>query len=295
MMQMRNRETVDPISAISESDLAQATDELEQEERQIDRLAVFATAAVSVVTVAVMVLLVLTAEHSWQYLAYLSLGGFPLGFGILSNWVIRRMQVKVLRKYQGQVIETMQELEERAARDELTGLFNRRHFYSLLRAELEKAQVSKESLAILLIDIDGLKQLNDEYGHSVGDIIIANVAEAIGRHTRGSDVPARLGGDEFGVVMPDTDKRGAFALATRLWDELEHTPMYKQGLTEVMVGVSIGVSGYPWGGEDVGEMIQWADTDMYANKISGKLGQQTVPAERPPDMESLPDDYVIGI
>lgn len=283
------------VSVLSTRDLEEASDELEREEHQIDRLALVASAAVSVVTVCVMVLLVMTAEHNWQYLAYLSLGSVPLGFGLFSNFIIRRMQVTVLRKYQGQVMERLHELEDLASRDELTGLYNRRHFYGTLRAEVEKAQVSKESLAVLLIDIDGLKQINDEYGHSVGDVIIANVAQAIQNQTRSTDLAARLGGDEFGVVMPGTDKRGAFTLATRLWDDLEQTPMYKQGLTEVMVGVSIGVSGYPWGGEDVGEMIQWADTDMYANKISGKLGQQIEPVERPPDMESLPDDYVVGI
>lgn len=285
----------DDTNILSQSDLAAAADDLEREERQIDRVAFAAGAAVSIVTVAVMVLLVVTAEHTWQYLAYLSLGGVPLAFGLFSNFVTRGMQVTVLRRYQTQLMDRLTELEEIASRDELTGLFNRRHFYSTLRVELEKARVSREPLAILLIDIDGLKQINDEYGHSVGDVIIANVASAIAGHTRGTDVAARLGGDEFGVVMAETDKRGAFSLAKRLWDELEQTPMYQSGLTEVMVGVSIGVSGYPWGGEDVGEMVQWADTDMYANKISGKLGQQTISEERQSDIESLPDDYVVGI
>lgn len=279
----------------SRRELDLAAERMEREEKQIDRLAFFGGLAVSVVTVAVMVLLVVSADHAWQYIAYLSLGGVPLGFGLFSNVVMRRMQVAVLRSYQSQLVDRLSELEEIASRDELTGLFNRRHFYSTLRAELERARVAKEPLAILLVDIDGLKQINDEYGHSVGDVVIANVASAIQRHSRGTDVAARLGGDEFGVVMSSTDKRGAFTMAKRLWEELEQVPMYTQGLTEVMVSVSIGVSGYPWGGEDVGEMVQWADTDMYANKVSGKLGQQTVPAERQSDMESLPDDYVVGI
>lgn len=280
----------------SQDDLSQAADKLEREERQIDRVALSAGFAVSVVTVAVMVLLVLSAEHAWQYGAYLSLGGVPLAFGLFTNFVTRRVQVAVLHRYQEQLTDRLTELREVASRDELTGLFNRRYFYNTLRVELEKCRVSKESLAILLIDIDGLKQINDEYGHSIGDVIISNVAGVISRHTRATDVAARLGGDEFGVVMRDADKRGAFSLAKRLWAELEQSPMYKQGLTEVMVSVSIGVSGYPWGGEDVGELIQWADTDMYANKVSSKLGQQSVPVERPVGMDSLPDDdYVVGI
>lgn len=285
----------DEPTGMSRQQLEGAAERLDREETQIDRLAFFSGLAVSVVTVAVMVLLVMTADHAWQYIAYLSLGGVPLGFGLFSNLVVRKTQVAVLHTYQTRLVDRLSELEEIASRDELTGLFNRRHFYSMLRIELERAQMAKEPLAILLIDIDGLKQINDEYGHSVGDVVIANVAAAISRHSRGTDVAARLGGDEFGVVMASTDKRGAFTMAKRLWEELEQVPMYQQGLTEVMVGVSIGVSGYPWGGEDVGEMVQWADTDMYANKVSGKLGQQTIPAERQPDMESLPDDYVVGI
>lgn len=280
---------------MNRDELDAATRSMEREETQIDRLAFFGGLAVSTVTVAVMILLVVTADHAWQYVAYLSLGGVPLGFGLFSNTVMRRMQITVLHTYQSQLLDRLTHLEEVASKDELTGLFNRRHFYSTLRAEVERSRVTREPLAILLVDIDELKTINDEFGHSIGDVVIANVAAAIGRQTRETDVGARLGGDEFGVVMTGTDKRGAFATAKRLWEELEHVPMYKQGLTEVMVSVSIGVSGYPWGGEDVGEMVQWADTDMYASKISAKLGQQTIGSGRQSDVEPLPDDYVIGI
>ncbi|HEU4759661.1 MAG TPA: diguanylate cyclase, partial [Dehalococcoidia bacterium] len=101
--------------------------------------------------------------------------------------------------------------------------------------------------------------------------------------------------DEFGVIMPDTDKRGAFSLAQRLWAELEERPMYEGDGKLVMVNVSIGVSGFPWGGEDVDEMLHWADADMYANKISRRLPPQPVSAEGPGDLNSLPDDYLSGV
>jgi two-component system cell cycle response regulator len=285
----------DEATRLNRDEVDAAGRRLEREETQIDRLAFSGGLAVSLVTVAVMTLLVITADHAWQHVAYLSLGGVPLAFGIFSNTVVRRMQVTVLHTYQSQLVDRLTHLEEIASKDELTGLFNRRHFCGSLRAEVERSRVAGEPLAILLVDIDGLKAINDEYGHSVGDAVIANVAAAIERHIRGTDVAARLGGDEFGVVMTGTEKRGAFTTAKRLWDEIEQVPMYKQGLTEVMVSVSIGVSGYPWGGEDAGEMMQWADTDMYASKISGRLGQQTIGSGRHSDMESLPDDYVIGI
>ena len=283
------------IEASSRHDVVDSAGEVSREEDQINRVAWFGGAAVCVVTLAVLVLLMATATHAWQYAAYLSVAVIPLTYGLFTNIVSRRMQVDLLRSFQSRLLERLTELEEMASRDEMTALYNRRHFYETLRGEVEKSEVSKESLAILLMDIDGLKGINDEYGHSVGDVVIANVANAIAKHTRDSDLAARLGGDEFGVLLRSTDKRGAFAMAKRLWEELEQVPMYKQGLTEIMVTISIGVSGYPWGGDSVGEMIQWADTDMYANKISGKLGQQIVAEDRRFDMETLPDDQIVGI
>ena len=279
----------------SRRDVVDSAGEVAREEDQINRVAWFGGAAVSVVTIGVLVLLMATANHAWQYAAYLLAAIVPLTYGLFTNVVTRRMQVEVLRKFQSRLMDRMTELEELASRDELTALYNRRHFYESLRGEVEKSQVSKESLAILLMDIDGLKGINDEYGHSVGDVVIANVANAIAKHTRDTDLAARLGGDEFGVLLRSTDKRGAFGMAKRLWEELEQVPMYKEGSKEIMVTVSIGVAGYPWGGESVGEMIQWADTDMYANKVSSKLGQQMAPEDRRFDMETLPDDHVIGI
>lgn len=279
----------------SRHDVVDSAGEVSREEDQINRVAGFGGAAVGVVTIGVLVLLMATANHAWQYAAYLSVAVVPLAYGLFTNVVSRRMQVDVLRKFQSRLMDRLTELEEMASRDEMTALYNRRHFYETLRGEVEKSEVSKESLAILLMDIDGLKGINDEYGHSVGDVVIANVAKAIAKHTRDTDLAARLGGDEFGVLLRSTDKRGAFGMAKRLWGELERVSMYKQGLTEIMVTISIGVSGYPWGGEDVGEMIQWADTDMYANKISSKLGQQMVVEDRRFDMETLPDDQIIGI
>src|SRR5438876_12065265 len=150
-----------------------------------------------------------------------------------------------------------------AFHDEMTCLYSRRHCYEVAEEELTRAQQRRDTLAILLMDLDGLKGINDEFGHGVGDIVITNLAAIISKHIRGTDVAARLGGDEFGVVMPGTDKRGAFALARRLWEEMERSPMYQDNQTELMVTVSIGVAGYPWCGDSLDEMLQWAEPDLY--------------------------------
>jgi len=199
--------------------------------------------------------------------------------------------VDLLRRYQAHLMLRAIELEKMASHDGLTELYNRRYFYERFQEGLARARASRQTLALIVLDIDGLKKINDEYGHAVGDVMIANLAKVIDKHIRTSDVPARLGGDEFAILMPDTDKRGAFALAQRLWQELEEQPMYEHDGMRLMLNVSIGVSGFPWGGEDVDEMMHWADSDMYANKVSRRLPQAATHAPQRPLDDSGLDDF----
>lgn len=270
-------------------------EDLNKHERGINMVAWAGGLAVTVFTVAMVAALLSRAESTWEYPAIVGLGAVPLAYAIFSNVIVRQTQVAMFQRYKGQLVVKLSELEEMASRDELTGLHNRRHFYQAVQNELGKALASKEPLSLMLMDLDGLKLVNDEYGHGVGDVVLANLGKVIVKHTRGSDVAARVGGDEFGVVMPATDKRGAFALARRLWEELEQVPMYEQDGHRVMVTVSIGVSGYPWGGEDLDELLQWADADMYANKVSRRLPKEPVAADAKVDMDHLPEEYTTGI
>jgi len=270
-------------------------DELTHEESMIRRVAWVGGIAVTTVTLAILVPLLMSADHSWQYPIYSALGGVPLAYGLFSSLVLFRMQVLLLQRHQAQLMMRMSELKEMASRDEMTGLHNRRHFYEVAEQELAAAQQRRDTLAMLLLDLDGLKTINDEYGHGVGDIVIIRLAQVITKHIRTTDVAARLGGDEFGVVMQGTDKRGAFALARRLWEEMERGPLYEEGETRLIVTVSIGVAGYPWGGDTLDEMLQWADADMYANKVSRRLPEQPQqPQQEAEDTSTLIDDYVLG-
>ncbi len=231
------------------------------------------------------------AVQLWQYIIYPILVSLPILFGIAAARYIHITHVDLLRAYQGRLILRSIELEKMASHDELTELYNRRYFYERFQEGLARARTSNQTLALVALDIDGLKKINDEYGHAVGDVVIANLAKVINKHIRNNDVPARLGGDEFAVLMPDTDKRGAYSLAQRLWEELEETPMYEHEGLRVLINVSIGVSGYPWGGEDVDEMMHWADADMYANKVGRRLPQSatSVPQQTLTD-DSGPED-----
>jgi diguanylate cyclase (GGDEF)-like protein len=182
----------------------------------------------------------------------------------------RKTHVGLERRYRARLFIRNLELQDMAMRDDLTQLFNRRYFFERLRRELDRARSLQSPLAILVLDVDQLKGVNDTYGHKAGDIVLANLAKLLVKCTRTSDTPARLGGDEFGVIMPETDKDGAFAVANRLQRALDVNPVYEQDGDSLKMKVSLGVSGFPWGGDTVDELVQWADTHMYAAKTSHK-------------------------
>lgn len=151
-------------------------------------------------------------------------------------------------------------------RDDLTQLFNRRYFYSRLERELEQARNFQRPLAVVVLDVDRLKEVNDTYGHKAGDLLLATLGRLLVQYTRICDLPARIGGDEFGIVMPETDKSAAFAVARRLQRSLESASVFEESGKQLNLDISLGVSGYPWGGDDVDAIVQWADTYMYAAK-----------------------------
>jgi len=190
----------------------------------------------------------------------------------------RKAHVDVERRYRARLFTRNPELQDMAMRDDLTQLFNRRYFFERLRREVDRARSLQSPLAILILDVDQLKSVNDTYGHKAGDVALANLAKLVIRCVRTTDIPARLGGDEFGVIMPETDKDGAFSVANRLQRALEVTPMYEENGASLRLNVSLGVSGFPWGGDNVDEVVQWADTHMYAAKTSKKKDANHVPS-----------------
>jgi diguanylate cyclase (GGDEF)-like protein len=217
------------------------------------------------------IVLVAHAILDWEF--------YPVAFLVfLALWLAgvlfaahsRKTHVELERRYRARLFIRNLELQDMAMRDELTQLFNRRYFFERLRRELDRARSLQSPLAVLVLDIDELKGVNDAYGHKAGDMVLANLAKLLVKCTRTSDIPARLGGDEFGVIMPETDKDGAFAVAKRLERALDVTPVYEQDGDSLKMNVSLGVSGFPWGGDTVDEVIQWADTHMYAAKTSRK-------------------------
>ncbi len=167
------------------------------------------------------------------------------------------------------------ELEDIASRDDLTQLQNRRFFYQHLQGELERAAERNLPCSIMMFDVDDLKAVNDEFGHQIGDAVLSAFARVLNSSVGANHITARLGGDEFAVIMPDADRKEADELAWSIWRQLAETPVVETAHASIFLGVSVGTSGYPWGGNDLEEIIHWADTKLYANKLERKGFKQT--------------------
>ena len=111
-------------------------------------------------------------------------------------------------------------LEHLAQTDSLTGLYNHRYFHERLRAELTRASRFRDSIAVLMLDLDDFKRVNDIHGHSAGDQLLVQVARVAEETVRASDIACRIGGEEFAVIMPSCDARGGARLAARLTSDL---------------------------------------------------------------------------
>ena len=136
----------------------------------------------------------------------------------------------------------------------------------MARQQISLAERNKTPLAILLIDLDGFKAVNDTHGHAAGDLVLKIVAERIAAHTRGADIRARLGGDEFAVLLSDSNVAGAEHVANKLVQSLAEP--FPGVLPEV--SASIGISHYPSCGNALMQLLEQADRALYVAKSSGK-------------------------
>jgi diguanylate cyclase (GGDEF)-like protein len=161
-------------------------------------------------------------------------------------------------------------LEQLSFTDGLTRLHNHRYFQDRLRVEVRRADRTGEQLALLLVDIDDFKALNDRHGHAVGDNVLRRVGSVINESVREADLPARYGGEEFVVLAPHTGKVGALALAEKLRAAISRARFEGEGtsaVAEIQVSVSIGVSVY---GGDARRLFNDADRALYQAKATGK-------------------------
>ncbi|MCX7770600.1 MAG: diguanylate cyclase [Proteobacteria bacterium] len=161
-------------------------------------------------------------------------------------------------------VQSFMALERLSIIDPLTQLYNRNFFVKNLEKEIMRLNRYGGSLAIMFIDLDDFKKLNDTYGHTVGDIILKEFANLIKNSLRDIDIAARFGGEEFVIMLPNTEKEGAYATAKRLQDKIINTP-----LAGHKVSASIGIATY-YKGLTAKSLIERADKAMYRVKKTQK-------------------------
>jgi len=161
-------------------------------------------------------------------------------------------------------------LYELATRDGLTGLYNHNTFYTLLADELARAQRFKRPVALLMLDIDHFKHVNDTHGHQAGDTILKGLSELLNHQARVIDRVCRYGGEEIAVVLPETDSAAAADIAERLRASVETQPFDINTGAPVRITVSIGVASWPLHGDGADTLVAAADAALYAAKRSGR-------------------------
>lgn len=161
-----------------------------------------------------------------------------------------------------------QELSHIATHDPLTGLPNRMLFIDRLKMGLAQAKRNRKKLAVLMLDLDRFKNVNDTLGHMVGDKLLIEIGHRLTRSLRKSDTVARLGGDEFIILLPDTGEiKGAAEVAEKILNVFKE-PFVCDG-HKIISGTSIGIAIYPDDGEDADSLLKNSDTAMYIVKTKG--------------------------
>jgi diguanylate cyclase (GGDEF)-like protein len=163
------------------------------------------------------------------------------------------------------------EVQRLARIDEGTGIFNRRHFFELARREFAHAQRYKRTLSALILDIDHFKRFNDQYGHTIGDLVLHEVAQRLQAAMREGDILGRYGGEEFSILLPETEAKSALAMAKRLIKLVTDHPIHTDS-GELTVYLSIGVAGYGAEMTTLHDLINRADQAMYLAKDAGRNG-----------------------
>ncbi|MCZ6710181.1 MAG: diguanylate cyclase [Gammaproteobacteria bacterium] len=163
-----------------------------------------------------------------------------------------------------------QKLIQLAHNDSLTGLHNRHFFMERMAEEIERVRRHGSSLSVLIFDLDHFKNVNDTYGHEMGDRVLKSVADASLRVKRITDVAARIGGEEFALLLPETVRDGAMKMAHRLRECIEATSTSHPSQPSVMVTASVGVATVSQSSKDVENVLRSADEALYEAKHLGR-------------------------
>jgi two-component system cell cycle response regulator len=188
------------------------------------------------------------------------------------NELLARVRTQVRRKrFTERLRDSVQSSMEMAVMDQLTGLHNRRYLDTRLAVLFNESVLRARSLALLVLDVDRFKSVNDSWGHDAGDEVLREFADRVRACTRGIDLVARMGGEEVVVVLPDTTLEAAHAVAERIRERVEAEPFsIHRNTRAISVTVSIGVASRRAGDASPAEMSKRADDALYRAKESGR-------------------------
>ncbi|MBN2366489.1 MAG: GGDEF domain-containing protein, partial [Calditrichaeota bacterium] len=168
-------------------------------------------------------------------------------------------------------VQRLELLNSKSYVDDLTHLFNRRYYNEHFPVEFKRAQRYQHELSLMFIDIDNFKEINDHFGHSIGDTVLQNISNYIRQFTRSSDICIRYGGDEFLIILPETSRLAAYEVAAKLRKAVESVPVPLDGrMEDLVVSLSMGIASFPEDTIEPKMLVELADRALYQAKRSGK-------------------------
>jgi diguanylate cyclase (GGDEF)-like protein len=167
-------------------------------------------------------------------------------------------------------LQLQETLREQSIRDPLTRLFNRRFLEESFERELQLAGRKKQSIAVLFLDLDHFKRLNDTFGHDAGDLVLQSVANLFRNFFRATDICCRYGGEEFAIILPESSSQDAAIRANLLRSEVKNLRLQYQKRTLGQLTLSIGVAAFPEHGSSSVELLKIADQCLYESKARGR-------------------------
>lgn len=213
-------------------------------------------------------------DYAWSLQLLVSCLSIAVAISLVLWGINRAMSTEIKKRTAAQNFLSLenQQILEKAYTDELSGMGNRRAFYENAEAEIQLARLDNTPLAALAIDIDHFKEINDNFGHAAGDMVIRRLGAVILEIVRANDVQGRIGGEEFAIITTNTGLEGAEELAERLRQEVDALELVYD-LVTINLTVSIGVAAFKPETDDIHSIMVRADSALYQAK---KLGRNQV-------------------